>query len=448
MFRIDDPTAAAALPAPEAAGAEGYFTEGNPGVTQATLVRASWLNMIQEELTAIVTAAGLARSKTTYNQVLTAIKALQQSGTAKYAADTGVANTYQVAYSPAITAINDGMVLHFKAKTANTGASTFSPNDLAAAPIWGADHAALGGGEIVANGDVWVQWNSSLNGGAGAWLLIDSTGGYIKTPTPTAGDNSTKAATTAFANQTGAVVGAVRNGKMSVTAATASATFTADEIIVESSLGGAPIRLASFNKTINLATIGAGGMDTGAAPTSGYVALYAIYNPTTQTAALLAVNATSSAAPNIYGGANMPAGYAASALVSVWPTNSSGQFIAAYQDERTVYFAPTSVLANGTQTTYTSFSIAAAVPPNGKTWGGSLAINVTTSTTLVTQLSVAGSGASGGSIGAKTFQAPGNANALGSTTPVSGVPVITQQTAYYITVNPNGNAVYASNYSF
>jgi hypothetical protein len=75
MFRIDDPTAAAALPDPEAAGTEAYFTEGNPGVTPATLVRASWLNMIQEELRAIVIAAGLTPSKTTYNQVLSALNA-------------------------------------------------------------------------------------------------------------------------------------------------------------------------------------------------------------------------------------------------------------------------------------------------------------------------------------------------------------------------------------
>jgi len=77
MFRIDDPTAATSLPAPEAAGTEGYFTEGNPTAgTPATNVRGSWLNMIQEELRAIVVAAGLAPSKTTYTQVRDAIKTM------------------------------------------------------------------------------------------------------------------------------------------------------------------------------------------------------------------------------------------------------------------------------------------------------------------------------------------------------------------------------------
>lgn len=100
-----------------------------------------------------------------------------QNGAYGYAVDTGVANTYQVAYSPAITALTDGMVLKFKAKTANTGASTFNPNGLGALPIWNFNHVALQGGEIVANGDVWVQWNSSLNGGSGACVLLESTGG-------------------------------------------------------------------------------------------------------------------------------------------------------------------------------------------------------------------------------------------------------------------------------
>ncbi|WP_250533560.1 hypothetical protein [Caballeronia sp. AZ10_KS36] len=77
MFRIDDATAASSLPTPEAAGTEGYWTEGNPATgTPATLVRASFLNMVQEELRAIVVAGGLTPSKTAYNQVLSAIKAL------------------------------------------------------------------------------------------------------------------------------------------------------------------------------------------------------------------------------------------------------------------------------------------------------------------------------------------------------------------------------------
>jgi len=81
MFRIDDATAATSLPTPEAASTEGYFTEGNPTAgTPATNVRGSWLNMIQEELRAVVVAGGITPSKTTYNQVYLAIQKLIGSG--------------------------------------------------------------------------------------------------------------------------------------------------------------------------------------------------------------------------------------------------------------------------------------------------------------------------------------------------------------------------------
>lgn len=126
------------------------------------------------------------------------------------------------------------------------------------------------------------------------------------------------------------VVGLVRNLSMVVSSASANATLTADEIVTGSALGGLKYTLGAFNKTVNLATTGPGGMDTGAAPVSGFVALYAIYNPTTSTAALLATNA-STLQGNVYGGSNMPTGYTASALVSFWSTNASGQFAAGCQ---------------------------------------------------------------------------------------------------------------------
>ncbi|AHI67705.1 gp52 domain protein [Burkholderia thailandensis H0587] len=69
-------------------------------------------------------------------------------------------------------------------------------------------------------------------------------------------------------------------------------------------------------------------MDTGATPANSYVALYAICNPMTGALALLATNATSAIASSVYGCANMLSGYTASVLVSVWPTNGRGRFIA------------------------------------------------------------------------------------------------------------------------
>jgi hypothetical protein len=172
--------------------------------------------------------------------------------------------------------------------------------------------------------------------------------------------------------QVAGVVGSVRNLLMSVTAASASATLTADEIIVESALGGLRYCLASFNKTINLATTGAGGMDTGSAPVSGYVAIYAIWNPTTSTAALLATNAATKQG-NIYGGANMPSGYTASALLAVWATNGSSQFNIGFQrDRRHVFPIILAFNAASTQASPASVALSPVVPANAISISGEL----------------------------------------------------------------------------
>lgn len=88
-------------------------------------------------------------------------------------ADTGTANVYQVAYNPAVSALTDGLLLRFRAKTSNTAASTFSPNGLTAKTIVGQGNAALQGGEIVANGICSVVY--SLAGDR--WILLSATGG-------------------------------------------------------------------------------------------------------------------------------------------------------------------------------------------------------------------------------------------------------------------------------
>lgn len=180
------------------------------------------------------------------------------------------------------------------------------------------------------------------------------------------------------------VVGLARNAKMLITAASASATFTADELIVATALNGQNYRVSSFNKTINLGTTGAGGMDTGTAPVSGFVGIYAIYNPTTGASALLATNATSAAAPEVYGGANMPSGYTASALVSVWQTDASRNLVIGFQVGRRISRRPFTAIG-GTGPTggaVTSVSTIGAVPVNTTRVFGSYGMNNSTVTNM------------------------------------------------------------------
>jgi hypothetical protein len=222
--------------------------------------------------------------------------------------------------------------------------------------------------------------------------------------------------------QVAGVVGATRNLAMSVAAASATATLTADEIVVETALGGLRYCLASFNKTINLGATGAGGMDTGAAPAPGYVAIYAIYNPTTGTQNLLATNVTSAVAPNVYGGGNMPAGYTASALVSLWPTNSSGNLVGGYQKDR-IYIGGNGAALSTTTTTssYTSLSIASLVPKNARAvWGNASADSSGSAAKNVIQI-------------ASDANATGLAQitAYGNSSGQFRVPIATPQTIYY-----------------
>ena len=234
------------------------------------------------------------------------------------------------------------------------------------------------------------------------------------------------------------VVGSARNLVMSVASASASATLTADEIIVESALGGQTYRLASFSKTINLATTGAGGMDTGTAPVSGYVALYAIWNPTTQTAALLAKAEGASAAPSIYGGANMPSGYTASALVSVWPTNGSGQFVAGYQQDRAIdIVGATTLTTSTTQASPTALSISAYVPKSAKYLNGTLSAS-STSNPQNTSVIVYSSGAGVGTQGVNN-----SVNASGGvSSPFRKLGMATSQTLYYSATSTAGTPTF------
>ena len=230
--------------------------------------------------------------------------------------------------------------------------------------------------------------------------------------------------------QVSGVVGQMRNLVMSVPSASASATLTADEIIVETALGGLRYCLASFNKTINLATTGAGGMDTGTAPASGYVAIYAIFNPTAQTAALLATNATSVVAPNVYSGA-LPSGYTASALVSVWPTNASGQFVIGYQADRAFATPYSSVASTTTQiSTFTSVSAASLVPKNARSITGFMNVTGTNGTNTAVNIASSSSGINQQQCAAA---APSAGSMTGSAT-FGKLPMITQQTFYWTAV--------------
>lgn len=93
MYRIDNANAVAVAPATPGAGAQGYFTNGNPPVTAPTEVEDWWLNMVQEELVGIAELGGGSLDKADNAQcgaVLEHILGIRASGS-----DTGtVTNDY------------------------------------------------------------------------------------------------------------------------------------------------------------------------------------------------------------------------------------------------------------------------------------------------------------------------------------------------------------------
>lgn len=177
MFQIDNGTAASVQPTSTSSGVPGFFTDGNPAVgVPATILPAEFMNTLMLEMLNVLAAAGVTPAKAVFTQLATSIKALAQQGASLYAADTGSANVYTAAYTPAVAALADGMVLNFKAKTANTGPSTFSPNGLTAKAVVGLGQAVLQGGEIVANGMCNVIYSATLD----KWVLKSCSGGGLQ----------------------------------------------------------------------------------------------------------------------------------------------------------------------------------------------------------------------------------------------------------------------------
>jgi len=167
-----------------------------------------------------------------------------------------------------------------------------------------------------------------------------------------------------FGQLTG-VIGSTRNlvcTNLSGAAGT-SLVYTADALIVGSALGGLQYALASFNQTMNGATTGIGGLDTGALAASSYYAIYAAWNPTTQAAGIFAQLETGTPT-TVYSGSHLPAGYTATALIGEWITNPSAQFVQAFQHDRHV--TTTSLASNTFTAALTNASITLNVPYGAK----------------------------------------------------------------------------------
>ncbi|WP_176080808.1 hypothetical protein [Paraburkholderia tropica] len=147
-------------------------------------------------------------------------------------ADTGIANAYTATNTPALTALpSTGYVQRVNIAHANTGASTYAPDGLAAKPIYGLGLQALQGGELPVGVAVLMYLvQAGVNGGNGAWIIIESLGGALQVAPATA-------------SQHAAQFGQVNSGRLlNVQTFTSSGTYTpttgTNSVIVEIIGGG------------------------------------------------------------------------------------------------------------------------------------------------------------------------------------------------------------------
>lgn len=174
MYRIDNSSAIGSIPTPASPGTPGYWTNGDPvhGVAP-TIIDADWLNRVQEELMAIVVAGGVTPSKTTYNQVLTALNTLYGSQSNVFTGGTtgGTANAQTLAtVVPAATSFTNGQSVVGTAGATNTGSMTFSAGGETALTVKkdsGAGLVNLIAGDVLINNTVIFTKNIA----ATCWVL-------------------------------------------------------------------------------------------------------------------------------------------------------------------------------------------------------------------------------------------------------------------------------------
>lgn len=241
--------------------------------------------------------------------------------------------------------------------------------------------------------------------------------------------------------QVSGVVGSVRNLAMNVPTASATATVTADEIIVETALGGLRYCLPSFSKTINLAIVGVGGIDfAGTVPASGFVGIYAIYNPTTGTAALLAQGGNVQL-PSIYNNGALPSGYTASALITVVPTNASSLIAPCTVQDRSVDIVSTTILSTSTTAATPTIVNNLTVPLNAKSCSGFLQIGNSAAASVSFSL-VSGTAGTNTQSVAFTLTASGSIAA-----PFNKLKMTTSQRVYYLASSSAGTPTFQAQVS-
>lgn len=181
---------------------------------------------------------------------------------------------------------------------------------------------------------------------------------------------------TSIENSGSAIIGSSRN-LVGAYATAATATYTADELVMKNSAGAAYVA-TGVSFTVDIETSGVNGRDDFTEAPSTFYYVHAIYNGT-NTNGLISTSAT---APTL------PSGYTYSALIGVIRNDSSSDFISFLQNDRKISISPQNVFTGVTGvSSFTSVSVSSHVPPIAKScdgWFGHASTNVTSGVRVAT----------------------------------------------------------------
>lgn len=256
----------------------GEYTEGNPGAgVEPTLIKARWMNMVQRELVSVVEGAGLTLDLERDDQLLAAIRLINQKSQESFAVDTGAVNAYVCAFTPAITVRSESRPLIFKVKTSNTGPSTLN-DGIGPVPLVGTAHSALQGGEVVADGEAWVQWNGSVGGGS--YVLLFCSGAAQQIGPALQSHHAVQLAQAQALIAAGpAVQGSFKNLQVFTTGTSALVYIACEEAVLKDP-AGKTLTGRNLFATLNMTAAGLNGLDTGAVAASSWYSKWIISNGT------------------------------------------------------------------------------------------------------------------------------------------------------------------------
>jgi len=200
--------------------------------------------------------------------------------------------------------------------------------------------------------------------------------------------------------------------------------WTADEIVVGSALGGQLYRCFNFNQTLNIATVGANGLDAGIAAASTDYSIYAAYNPATGAQCVFAcTNAVSNG--SIYSGGNIPAGFKATAFISQVKLDASAHITITGQVNNQISFADV-IAVNSPAGTNILLSLASIIPVKSKFAAGTMRATSGLPTTVAAD-----------STGTVNIQRTTGNGSAGTPDAQWRLPMLTAQTLWYTS---NGSA--------